>query len=61
MDPNENLREQRRLLQKINAYVPMGDDTEYVEDLVSLATLAEAMDEWLGKGGFLPAPWSIGR
>jgi hypothetical protein len=57
MDPNENLREQRRLLKKINEYIPAGDDTEYVEDLVSLATLAESMDEWLSRRGFLPDAW----
>lgn len=60
MDPEANLKEQRELFKKINEAGPPldgGDDKEYVEDLVSLAVLAEAMDNWLSRGGFLPTAW----
>lgn len=58
MDPDENLRQQRQIRRRI-----LDRETKglYEEDAVRLAELSEAMDEWLGKGGFLPAPWSLGR
>lgn len=61
MDPNANLAEQRRLQKKIDEVMPSDDDTAYVEDLVSLAVLVEAMDEWLSSGGFLPDAWRGNR
>ena len=60
MDPNENLAKQRELQKWLNEYdepFDRDDDEEYVEKLVDLAILVEAMDEWLSKGGFLPDAW----
>lgn len=48
MDPNAALEELRRLIaQKY-------PDTEDVE---RIQLLIESLDEWLSKGGFLPASW----
>lgn len=59
MDPNENLAEQRRIQKWLNEYTEPadGDDSNYVEKLVDLAVLAEALDGWIAKGGFLPDAW----
>lgn len=51
MDPNANLAEQRRIIARINEGAP------FVEDERRLAELAEALDEWLSNGGFLPEAW----
>jgi hypothetical protein len=62
MEPNETLKEMRRLVKKI-----LVDETYLVDlpgvgivqfdDGQRLAELAEALDEWIGKGGFLPDAW----
>lgn len=44
MDPNETLRELREAIRR-------GDD------MLTIAELWEALDEWLSKGGFFPAKW----
>lgn len=44
MDPNEALKQMRQAISD-------GRDTE-------AAAYAEDLDEWLSKGGFLPAQWS---
>jgi hypothetical protein len=51
MDPNANLEEQRRLAKRLV-------DSPYENDQVQrLAELVLALDEWISKGGFLPARW----
>ena len=54
MDPDNNLMEQRRIIARI-----LADDSESIDtgDALRLAELAQALDEWIRKGGFLPASW----
>ena len=56
MDPNSNLQEQRRLgreiLEQTDKGLPVNE-----EAIVRFVELAQAMDEWLSKGGFLPGKW----
>lgn len=53
MDPNANLRDQLKLATKIMEE----PRTEWVDpaDAKLLAELVLALDEWISKGGFLPA------
>lgn len=52
MDPDANLREQRRIFARLN------DQREVSRaDLDRLAQLAEALDSWIARGGFLPDAW----
>lgn len=51
MDPNANLEEQRGIIACIQAGMYTADDVS------RLADLAEALDEWLKRGGFLPRDW----
>jgi len=51
MDPNANLAEQRRLVDRINS----GKASK--GDLARLADLVDSLDAWLSKGGFLPTAW----
>lgn len=67
MDPEENLREQRRLSARLTKIGESVEDwnwanaqnlmREYAEGAARLAELVQAMDEWLKKGGFLPKDW----
>jgi hypothetical protein len=52
MDPNENLRQIRAA---VTGYYdgPLTSD----EAVEALAPLAQALDEWLSKGGALPHDW----
>jgi hypothetical protein len=50
MDPDENLKEQREIVDRIL------DGNE--ENYVKLAELVEALDKWISKGGFLPKAWA---
>jgi hypothetical protein len=70
MDPNENLRQQREEQQVLKAHAkdnPAHNDypgeTCYLCDdaLFKIAELAEAMDEWMSKSGFLPDEWKTKR
>jgi hypothetical protein len=57
VDPNQNLREQRRLVAEIQrvSVCCVGDmDSSLGEEL---AELVKALDEWISKGGFLPSAW----
>ena len=54
MDPNANLKEQREIIAAM-----LAEDSEEIDtgDAVRLAELAQALDEWISKGGFLPDAW----
>jgi len=54
MDPNANLAEQRRIVARM-----LDEESEHIDtgDAVRLAELAQALDEWISKGGFLPDAW----
>lgn len=54
MDPNANLKEQRRIIARF-----FEEGSEYIDtgDALRLAELAQALDEWISKGGFLPEAW----
>ena len=51
MDPNANLDEQRRIINRALAS-EIGD-----AEALRLAELARALDEWISSGGFLPRDW----
>lgn len=51
MDPTANVTEQRQIQYRVNSGEALAGDLE------RLAALAEALDEWLTCGGFLPAQW----
>lgn len=53
MDPNANLAEQRRIF----ATLTDGTANDRIARLERLAELAQALDEWLSGGGFLPREW----
>ncbi len=64
MDPEANLREQRKLAAEIVSAPDPVDEAGYIEldeRANRLADLVQALDEWLTKGGFLPADWRKGR
>lgn len=58
MDPNECLKELRALVRK-GAYGDGGCDLCSINstDAVRMVELFEALDDWLSRGGFLPARW----
>ncbi len=57
MDPNATLEEMRML-----SALVMDDSVDISEiDVETLAELVISMDEWLSKGGFLPARWDRNR
>lgn len=56
MDPNATLK---RMLYLAAVLQDQGDlDPEIGAEL---ATLVQSMNDWLARGGFLPAAWAIGR
>lgn len=57
MDPNENLKEQRKIVAEINAARDADADAFDFDKVMRLADLVQAMDEWMTKGGFLPEAW----
>jgi Ser/Thr protein kinase RdoA (MazF antagonist) len=63
MDPNANLEQQRRIIARMHALSSaenMSAD-DMAELGAELAELAEALDEWLTRGGFTPSAWSVRR
>lgn len=56
MDPNENLKEQRRISRLLlgRTYLTQSEIDGYAQEL---AELVEALDEWMSKGGFPPDAW----
>ncbi len=55
MDPDANLEELRRLVAQRHG----GGLDEH--DVLRLADLIESLDDWLSRGGFLPADWAKKR
>jgi hypothetical protein len=71
MDPNANLREQRKLVREMMAihdradvstgeYLP-ADRVRCLELAYRLAELVEALDDWIKSGGFLPDSWQLAQ
>lgn len=58
MDIEANLREQRELAAKILRIQDDPGGPELPADVVQLAELFQAMDEWLKDKGFLPKDWT---
>ena len=58
MDPNATLESLRDCL-IVHRTLPDGEDHDDLEldVLRDIADRAEALDDWLSKGGFLPAAW----
>ena len=54
MDPNANLAEQRRIVERM---LDNEENPDYLDDAQRLAELVEALDGWITKGGFLPKAW----
>lgn len=54
MDPNANLEEQRRIVARLTDGEGPDDPGA---DAYRLAELAQALDEWISGGGFLPDAW----
>jgi hypothetical protein len=52
MDPDENLKAQRTLAQRLVEQ----DDPDPAE-VLRLSELVIALDDWIKSGGFLPAAW----
>jgi hypothetical protein len=63
MDPNTNLDEQRQLKLELDQMGYSALNAEHqrlrIEKLERLAELAEALDQWLSDGGFLPRSWAV--
>ena len=60
MDPNANLTEQRALARDILVQLERReqlDPEDVFRDCDRMAELVLALDEWLHRGGFLPARW----
>lgn len=59
MDPNETLK----ILRELSAYAlapePWDDSIDAGETAIQLAEHFQALDEWIQRGGFLPAGWVI--
>lgn len=56
MDPNETLKRLRALTMNVLGQAENGLDDP--DSCFELAECAQALDEWISKGGFLPAAWS---
>lgn len=61
MDPDANLAEQRAIFARIRAPGNEGGYQGAHADVWRLAELAQALDEWIVGGGFLPRGWVLGR
>jgi hypothetical protein len=56
MDPNEALETMRKCAASITRMVDRGAEPD-ADDATELAESLKALDEWLSRGGFLPAAW----
>jgi hypothetical protein len=59
MDPNANLEQQLRAAREI-LRSQAEDGGGYDDGVIDLAEAVVALDEWITKGGFLPAQWTAG-
>jgi hypothetical protein len=61
MDPNAALASIREMLGALSHTWPLGKGSEErdLDDLEQIAIKVAELDEWLSKGGFLPAAWQI--
>ena len=61
MDPNVTLEGIRRSIAAVNELQDAGelDHQSLAQEAVSLAFLAEALDQWLSMGGFKPTAWQF--
>lgn len=63
MDPDENLKKQRELVAEIlhladTDDASMTDSTTALGNLgIELAEHVAALDQWISRGGFIPARW----
>jgi hypothetical protein len=53
MDPNATLARIRELCREIPLDAP--------DEAAELAELVGSLDEWITRGGYLPAVWQVGR
>lgn len=60
MDPNECLSRIRQVSARIQQTIDAGRMPD-THDAGTLASLATALDEWITRGGFLPAEWEKKR
>ena len=67
MDPNANLQEQRRIVADIirtwddcnaDGTLTRGQQAHVAEQANRLAELVQALDQWITRGGVLPAAWN---
>jgi hypothetical protein len=68
MDPNENLEQQRKRMALIIELIDklpeesLGPQVDAILDAaLEWTDLAEGLDQWLSKGGFLPRAWAAKR
>jgi len=61
MDPDEALKEIRRLAVIVRDRCDRGEDPDVDGAASDLAEAVRGLDEWLSAGGFLPSAWAAGR
>lgn len=61
MDPDKLLAELRELAMTVTLIEGHEDKDVPLRSAIELAEKFEALDEWIDKGGFLPAAWQQGR
>lgn len=60
MDPDANLKETRRLTERLLAAFDRGETPDKY-DADRLCELVTALDQWIMKGGLLPRDWQCKR
>lgn len=61
MDPNANLEEQLKLARDLLKQIDTAGRMPSAVSTGRLCDLVIALDEWIRKGGFLPATWAATR
>lgn len=63
MDPNEALRFARDAAARLIAQIDSAELLEEAEidfdDVDTLVEAFDALDHWMSRGGYLPAPWRL--
>lgn len=57
MDPDTNLAQTRELVAQLLAQLDKEEEID-TADVDRLCELVQALDQWIGRGGFLPNAWS---